>query len=57
MPHTFWNDWHFGRGWFLWFGFLFLLFSSIGNWGYNYRAHRRFVEPPRKEAFDILDAR
>ncbi len=20
MTHTYWNDWHFGWGWFLWFG-------------------------------------
>ena len=57
MPHTYWNDWYFGWGWFLWFGVIFLMFSSIGNWGYTYRAHRRFGNPPRNEAFDILDAR
>ena len=38
-------------------GFVFLLFSSLGNWGYTYRAHQKFDKPPRKEAFDILDAR
>jgi putative membrane protein len=36
---------------------VFLLFSSLGNWGYTYRAHQKFGKPPRKEAFDILDAR
>jgi putative membrane protein len=36
---------------------VFLLFSSIGNWGYTYRAHQRFGQTPRKEAFDVLDAR
>jgi hypothetical protein len=20
MTHTYWNDWYFGWGWFLWFG-------------------------------------
>jgi len=50
MAHAYWNDWYFGWGWFLWFGVIFLLFSSIGNWGYTYRAHQ-------KEALDILDAR
>jgi hypothetical protein len=44
MPHAYWNDWYFGWGWLLWFGFIFLLFSSVGNWGYAYRAHRRFGE-------------
>jgi hypothetical protein len=32
---------YFSWGWFLWFGFIFLMFSSLGNWGYNYRAHQR----------------
>ena len=57
MAHAYWNDWYLGWGWFLWFGFVFLLFSSIGNWGYTYRAHRRYDGLPRKEALDILDAR
>jgi putative membrane protein len=57
MPHTYWNDWYFGWGWFLWFGVIFLLFSSLGNWGYTYRAHQRFGAFPRKEAFDVLDTR
>jgi putative membrane protein len=57
MTHGYWNDWYFGWGWFLWFGFIFLLFSSIGNWGYSYRAHRRFDQQPRKEALDILNER
>jgi putative membrane protein len=57
MTHPYWTDWYFSWGWFLWFGFIFLLFSGIGNWGYTYRAHRRFGELPRREAYDILDAR
>jgi putative membrane protein len=57
MPHTYWNDWYFGWGWFLWFGIVFLLFSSIGNWSYTYRAHQRLGKPPRSEALDILDTR
>jgi putative membrane protein len=57
VTHAYWNDWYFGWGWFLWFGIVFLLFSSIGNWGYTYRAHQKYDKPPRKEAFDILDAR
>jgi putative membrane protein len=57
MVHTYWNDWFFGWGWVLWLGFVFLMFSSIGNWGYTYRAHQRFGGEPRKEAFDILNER
>ena len=33
MQTDFWNNWYFGWGWFLWFGIIFLLFSSMGNWG------------------------
>lgn len=57
MPHTYWNDMYFGWGWILWFGIIFLLFSSIGNWGYTYRAHRRYGQPLVKDAFDILSER
>ena len=54
----YWNDWYAGWGWFLWFGVIFLLFASIGNWGYTYRAHRRFEdEYPRKNALEILNER
>jgi putative membrane protein len=48
---------YFSWGYLLWFGILFLLFSSIGNWGYTYRAHRRFGQPLSKDAFDILSER
>jgi putative membrane protein len=57
MSHPYWNDWYFGWGWFLWFGIIFLLFSSIGNWGYSYRAHQRFGQLSGKDAFDILNER
>jgi putative membrane protein len=57
MPHIYWNDWYYGWGGLLWFGVVFLLFSSIGNRGYTYRPHRRFGNLPRKEASDILDSR
>jgi putative membrane protein len=57
MVHNYWNDWYFGWGWMLWFGFVFLLFSGIGNWGYTYRAHQKYDQPPRKEASDILNER
>lgn len=43
MEQTYyWTNWYSGFGWFLWFGFLILFFSSIGNWGYTYRAHRKY---------------
>ena len=54
--HTYWNDWFFGWGWILWFGFIVLIFSGIGNWGYSYSAHRKY-DLPRKAARDILDER
>jgi putative membrane protein len=57
MPQTYWNSWSFGWGWILWLGFVFLMFSNIGHWGYSYRLHQRFGKVPRKDAFDILDAR
>jgi putative membrane protein len=53
----YWNNLYFGWGWFLWFGVIFLVFSSLGNWGYTYRAHRRFEQPASKDAFDILSER
>ncbi len=46
----------FGWIWFIWIGFVFLMFSSVGNWGYTYRAHRRFGVGA-KGALDILDER
>ncbi|NDU92064.1 MAG: SHOCT domain-containing protein [Ferrovum sp.] len=57
MNHAYWNDWYFSWGWFLWFGIVFLLFSSIGNWGYSYRAHQKYGNQTRKEAVDILNER
>ena len=57
MAHTYWNDWYCGWGWFLGFGMFFLMFSSLGNWGYTYRAHQKHARVPQKDAFDILDSR
>ena len=57
MTHYFGNDWYFGGGLVLWLGFIFLMFSSFGNWGYTYRAHRKYDGKPRKQAFDILNER
>jgi putative membrane protein len=57
MFHTYWNNWNFGWGWVIWFVFLFVLFSNIGNWSYTYRAHRKFDTQSGKDAFDILSER
>jgi len=54
--HYYWSDWFDAWGWVLWFGFIFLVFSSIGNWGYSYGAHRKY-DLSRKGARDILDER
>ena len=51
------NDWYFGWGWLLWFGFIFLMFSSFGNWGYTYSAHRKYGAGRTKEAINILNER
>ncbi len=55
MEHAYWNEWYFAWGWFLWIGVMFLLFSSAGNWGYTYRAHRKYAMQPK--AMDILNER
>jgi len=57
MGHGCWNAWYFGWGWFLWIGFVFLLVSSLGNWGYTYRAHGRYEQLAPKDAIDILSKR
>ena len=55
MMHNYWSDWYFGWGWLLWLGFIFLMFSTIGNWRYTYRAHQKFEGRSEKEAIDILN--
>ena len=57
MNHFVGNGWYFGWGWILWLGFIFLMFSSFGNWRYTYRVHRKYDGHPKKEAFDILNER
>ncbi len=57
MGNSYWTDWYFGWGWFLWFGFVFLMVMNIGNWGYSYRAHQKFNQLPQKGALGILDER
>ena len=55
------NNGGFGWTWFLWIGFMIILFSSFGNWGYTYRLHRRYGATPNgatpSGALDILDER
>jgi putative membrane protein len=36
------NGWSMVWVWIFWVGLMMLLFSNAGNWGYTYRAHRRF---------------
>ena len=57
MDHSYWNNWNFGWGWLIWFVFIFILFSNIGNWGYTYRAHRKYDMQSGNNAFDILSER
>ena len=57
MQNLFWNDWYFGWGWMLWLGFIFLVFSGVGNWGYTYRAHRKYGLGSSQDALDILNVR
>lgn len=57
MTHYFWNDWSSSWGWILWFGFIFLMFSGMGNWGYTYSAHRKYGGLAGKRALDILNER
>lgn len=47
---------YFGWYWILWIGFIFLIFSGMGNWGYSYQAHRKF-DGSQKTAKDILNER
>jgi len=54
----YWNDWYSGWGWFLWFGIFFLFISSAGNWGYTYRAHRKYTDGLLgQNSLDILNNR
>jgi putative membrane protein len=57
MNHFNDSGYYFGWGWILWMGFIFLMFSSAGNWGYAYRAHRKFDGASRRDAASILNER
>jgi putative membrane protein len=57
MMNTNYNDFLLGWGWILWIGFIVLLFSSFGNWGYAYRAHRKVDGATTKDASAILNER
>jgi putative membrane protein len=50
--------WQMTWSWFFWVGLMILLFSNVGNWGYTYRAHRRFVGLSlNRDAMEILSQR
>ena len=51
------NAWLFGWEWIIWVGFIFLIISSFGNWGYAHRAHRRVDGLPGMAALAILNER
>ena len=58
MPHSIWIEWYSNSGWLLWLGMGFLGFSSLGNWRYTYRVHRRnVVEHFRRDVMNVLDER
>lgn len=57
MESSYWGHWYLGWGWFLWVGIWFLLFSSLGNWGYSYRVHRRIRQQPLSAALNLLNER
>jgi putative membrane protein len=58
MAHDYWNDLYSGWGWFLWFGIVFLFAASLGNWGYTYRAHRKYEDVyPRRDPLNLLNER
>lgn len=58
MSYYAWNDWYAGWSWVIWFGIIFLFFSSLGNWGYTYQAHRKYEEKyPYRDVNDILNER
>jgi putative membrane protein len=44
--------------WLFWAGWMILLFSGVGNWGYTYRAHQRFTGfSSSRDALDLLSER
>ncbi|MEO7054656.1 MAG: SHOCT domain-containing protein, partial [Rhizomicrobium sp.] len=57
MTHFNSDGFLFGWGWILWLGFIFLVFSSFGNWGYAYRAHRKLDGAATKDASALLNER
>jgi putative membrane protein len=57
MSHVASDSIFYGWGWIIWFGLIFLMFSSIGNWNYSYRAHRKVDGSSPKDALAILKER
>jgi putative membrane protein len=47
----------FGWGWIIWLGFIFLMFSNLGDWNYAYRAHREGDHSATKDPATILKER
>jgi putative membrane protein len=57
MGTMYWSNWYAGWGWFLWFGFMILVFSGVANLGYTYRVHRFHGRPAHSRALDIFNQR
>lgn len=57
MSHMYTSEVVYGWGLIFWFILLFLLLSSVGNWGYSYRAHRKLDSSTQKDASAILNER
>ena len=57
MQYYYWIDGYIGWGWILWFGIVFLLLSSIANWGFNYRARQKYDTRPLDDSMVIRDER
>jgi putative membrane protein len=57
MNNAYNGGWLFGWGWLIWIGFVFLMFSNFGSWGYSYRAHRRVDGLASNSALVILNER
>lgn len=51
------NDFFLGWGWVFWLGFMFLVFSNLGSWGYTYRSQKKYSGLIPNRAIDILKER
>lgn len=57
MNHVSDSGSYFGWGWILWVGLIVLVFCSIGNWRYSYRAHRKYDDSSRRDDGAMLNER